>query len=79
MLIHLSFLINNKIVCFHKNIHKTRSDEAQSDPTDNLSQELKCIVDIDIMSSMENVIWIVYTVSITTIAHPINIFKVRDN
>ena len=25
---HLSFLINNKIVCFHENMHKTRADDA---------------------------------------------------
>ena len=76
--IHLSFLINNKIVCLHKNIDKTRADEAWSDAMDNLSQELKCTVDTDIISSSnKNVAWIACIVVMIETTNPINIFIFR--
>ena len=66
--------------CFHKNIHKTCDDVGESDATDNLSQEPKCIVDIDIiLSFIRNVIWNAYTVNRIEITNPINIFNFRDN
>ena len=46
---HLSLLINNEIVCFHKKI--AEDNDAKTYPIDRLSQELKCIVDADVTSS----------------------------
>ena len=80
MLTHLPFLINNNIFCFKMNIHKTRADEDKSDATEKFSQELKCIVDINISSSsITNVADNASKVNAIKITNPINIFNFRDN
>ena len=51
---HLSFFTNNIIVCFHKNMHKTRWDDAYKEAIENVNVENRLTEDISSYRTMTN-------------------------